>query len=135
MLSARVAVASIALGVLSVGALSEAAVAAPASLARPAVSSHLTLAKTHHKTRHHARSHRRHYYLGQVTARRALAERARPTSRSAHRGALRHGARVALVCKVHGQSVHGNSLWYRLPNGSYVSARYVSNIGRAPRFC
>lgn len=29
----------------------------------------------------------------------------------------------------------GNSLWYKLGDGRWVTARYVSNVGSAPRFC
>lgn len=34
-----------------------------------------------------------------------------------------------------GPTVAGNDLWYKLGTGRWVSARYVSNVGAAPRFC
>jgi hypothetical protein len=79
-------------------------------------------------------------YQGQVIARTGLNIRARATTNSAVVGGpIRYGTVIRIRCKVVGQNVDGNRLWYRLadaryPNG-YVSARYVDNIGRAPSYC
>ncbi|MFI8219987.1 SH3 domain-containing protein [Streptomyces sp. NPDC085932] len=61
-------------------------------------------------------------------------ERALPTTNSAELGVLPHNAQVGLQCKVHGQSIDGNDLWYKLRNkvkdkDAWVSARYVKNTG------
>ncbi|MEQ7128680.1 SH3 domain-containing protein [Actinopolymorpha sp. B11F2] len=73
-------------------------------------------------------------YQGRVTAT-ALNIRSAPTSAAADVGTLRYGATISIQCKVFGPSVGGNSLWYKLSTGKWVTARYVANIGSAPRFC
>ncbi len=79
-------------------------------------------------------------YQGQVIARTGLNIRARATTNSAVVGGpIRYGTVIRIRCKVVGQNVDGNRLWYKLadarfPNG-FVSARYVDNIGRAPSYC
>jgi hypothetical protein len=50
-------------------------------------------------------------------------------------GTLHSGATVSIQCKVFGPSVDGNTRWYKLSTGKWVTARYVANIGPAPRFC
>ncbi|MGW5360945.1 SH3 domain-containing protein [Actinopolymorpha pittospori] len=72
-------------------------------------------------------------YQGRVTA--TLNVRSAPTSAAADVGTLRSGATVSIQCKVFGPSVDGNTLWYKLSTGRWVTARYVANIGPAPRFC
>ena len=73
-------------------------------------------------------------YQGRVTTA-ALNVRSAPTSAAADVGTLRLGATVTIQCKVFGPSVGGNSLWYKLSTGRWVTARYIANIGSAPRFC
>ncbi len=73
-------------------------------------------------------------YEGKVTAS-SLNVRSAPTGASSKVGSLSHGTTVRIQCKVFGPSVSGNSLWYKLGNGNWVTARYVSNVGSAPRFC
>lgn len=73
-------------------------------------------------------------YQGRVTAS-ALNIRSAPTSAAADVGTLRQGATITIQCKVFGPSVGGNSLWYKLSTKKWVTARYVANIGSAPRFC
>lgn len=73
-------------------------------------------------------------YKGRVTAS-ALNIRSAPTTAAAHVGTLRSGATVTIQCKIFGPSVEGNSLWYKLSTKKWVAARYVANIGAAPRFC
>jgi uncharacterized protein YraI len=72
-------------------------------------------------------------YQGRVTA--TLNVRSAPTSAAADVGTLRNGATITIQCKVFGPSVAGNSLWYKLSTKRWVTARYVANIGSAPRFC
>ncbi|MGH3491445.1 MAG: SH3 domain-containing protein [Actinopolymorphaceae bacterium] len=72
-------------------------------------------------------------YQGRVTA--TLNVRSAPTTAAADVGTLRSGATISIQCKVFGPSVGGNSLWYKLSTTRWVTARYVSNIGPAPRFC
>ncbi|MBD9730904.1 SH3 domain-containing protein [Streptomyces sp. H28] len=75
-------------------------------------------------------------YRGVVTADK-LALRSAPTRgsqviRYAHRGQV-----VSIFCKVPGDNVNGNPLWYLLTDGTWAwgAARYIDNIGPAPRWC
>lgn len=73
-------------------------------------------------------------YQGKVTAS-VLNVRSAPTSAAPKVASLARGATVQIQCKVFGPRVDGNDLWYKLSTGRWVTARYVSNIGAAPRFC
>ena len=76
-------------------------------------------------------------YVGRVQARGGLVAHYAPTSPAPRYGSYPDGARIGLVCKVRSVSIHGNKIWY-LVRGSanrWVSARYVDNIGSAPRTC
>ncbi|WP_020573132.1 SH3 domain-containing protein [Actinopolymorpha alba] len=73
-------------------------------------------------------------YQGRVTTA-ALNVRSAPTSAAPDVGTLRNGTTISIQCKVFGPSVGGNTLWYKLSTGRWVTARYVANIGTAPRFC
>ncbi|MFE9770926.1 SH3 domain-containing protein [Streptomyces sp. NPDC005931] len=75
-------------------------------------------------------------YKGVVTADR-LALRSAPNRgsqviRYAHKGDV-----VSIFCKVPGDDVHGNPLWYLLTDGTWAwgPARHIDNIGPAPRWC
>ncbi|MEU1516772.1 SH3 domain-containing protein [Streptomyces sp. NPDC005811] len=75
-------------------------------------------------------------FRGRVTAN-TLLLRSKPTRaseviRSVHRGEI-----VSIFCKTPGQNVDGNPLWYLLTDGTWAwgSARYIENIGEAPRWC
>ncbi|MFF0204800.1 SH3 domain-containing protein [Streptomyces sp. NPDC005017] len=50
---------------------------------------------------------------------------------------VRQGQIVSIYCKTTGETVDGNSLWYLLTDGTWAwgSARYINNIGPAPRWC
>ncbi|MEV7422447.1 MULTISPECIES: SH3 domain-containing protein [unclassified Streptomyces] len=67
---------------------------------------------------------------GKVVSRLPLHIRERATSGSPSLGVLQPGAVVPLSCKVRGENVDGNDLWYRLGDGwtGYVAARYVQNL-------
>lgn len=72
---------------------------------------------------------------GQATT--GLQMRYAPSTASNPRGTILKGKTFQIECKVHGTKVDGNDLWYLLPPGNthWVSARYVRNIGPAPRWC
>jgi uncharacterized protein YgiM (DUF1202 family) len=80
---------------------------------------------------HHSR-----LYKGVVTAN-TLALRSAPNRgsqiiRHAHKGDI-----VSIFCKTGGETVKGNPLWYLLTDGTWAwgAARYIDNIGPAPRWC
>lgn len=84
---------------------------------------------------HHGH-HGRHLYKGVVTAD-TLALRSAPNRgsqviRYAHKGEI-----VSIFCKTGGETVKGNPLWYLLTDGTWAwgAARYIDNIGPAPRWC
>ncbi|MFI8167072.1 SH3 domain-containing protein [Streptomyces sp. NPDC085931] len=84
---------------------------------------------------HHGH-HGKHLYKGVVTAN-TLALRSAPNRgsqiiRYAHKGEV-----VSIFCKTGGESVKGNPLWYLLTDGTWAwgAARYIDNIGPAPRWC
>lgn len=75
-------------------------------------------------------------YKGRVTARK-LALRTAP-NRGAHIIRYAHqGEVVSIFCKVPGDKVNGNPLWYLLTNGTWAwgPAGHIDNIGPAPRWC
>ncbi|MDN5765117.1 MAG: hypothetical protein L0H96_03390 [Humibacillus sp.] len=75
---------------------------------------------------------------GQVFAIRttaALNVRTGPTSADTLVQTLASGAGVDVTCKLDGQNVGGNALWYQTQGGHWLAARYVQNIGRAPGWC
>ncbi|MGW8884002.1 SH3 domain-containing protein [Streptomyces sp. NPDC055749] len=76
-------------------------------------------------------------YLGRVTAQSGLLLRDRPTRSSRIVGQVPYGAVVHIFCKTTGSNVDGNNRWYLLTNGTWAwgSARYIANIGTAPRWC
>ncbi|UGY92437.1 SH3 domain-containing protein [Streptomyces gobiensis] len=72
---------------------------------------------------------------GRVIARTGINIRARANTQSRVLGAFRHGAIIKLSCKVRGERVNGNNIWYRLAGRSgFVSARYVVNLAPV-KFC
>ncbi|MEV6958714.1 SH3 domain-containing protein [Streptomyces sp. NPDC051207] len=81
-------------------------------------------------------SHKSRYYKGVVTAH-TLALRSAPNRGSRIIRYVHKGDIVKIFCKTGGQTVDGNPLWYLLPDGTWAwgSARYINNIGPAPRWC
>ncbi|MBY8887812.1 SH3 domain-containing protein [Streptomyces sp. PTM05] len=76
---------------------------------------------------------------GTVISPSGVVERELPSTSAARLGALPYRAEVGLRCKVHGQRVDGNDLWYQLRDRvrghvAWVAARYVRNTGTVP-FC
>lgn len=77
--------------------------------------------------------------VGVVTARTGLVAHLSPSTHSPRVGKYRRGARLGLDCKVVGTNVGGNRRWYTIDSDAsgliWVSARYVRNVGAAPRTC
>ncbi|MEU9521239.1 SH3 domain-containing protein [Streptomyces sp. NPDC048224] len=75
-------------------------------------------------------------YRGVVTADR-LALRTSPTRGADVVRYVRRGEVVSIYCKTPGDTVRGNPLWYLLTDGTWAwgAARYIDNIGPAPRWC
>ncbi|WP_327697659.1 SH3 domain-containing protein [Streptomyces sp. NBC_00459] len=76
-------------------------------------------------------------YKGIVIANGGLRLRSAPNRGSAIIRVAPQGSIVNIFCKVGGENVDGNSLWYLLTDGTWAwgAARYIDNIGAAPRFC
>lgn len=75
-------------------------------------------------------------FRGRVIARTGLNVRANPNTSSRILRTLPFGRVINdIVCKVNSQVIDGNPRWYKLKSGGWVAARYVQNIGPAPRFC
>ncbi|MFF3017426.1 SH3 domain-containing protein [Streptomyces sp. NPDC057939] len=70
-----------------------------------------------------------------VSPGKGLGIRSGPGTGYAEKGKVATGAVVALQCKVNGQKVDGNSIWYKLADGSgWIAARYAQNLNKVP-FC
>ncbi|WP_374774235.1 SH3 domain-containing protein [Streptomyces sp. NBC_01310] len=70
-----------------------------------------------------------------VTPGKGLGVRSGPGTHYKQHGKIPTGTVVALQCKVNGQKVEGNSIWYKLADGSgWISARYALNLNKVP-FC
>lgn len=71
---------------------------------------------------------------GRVVSRLPLSIREQPTAQSGYLGSIPAGSVISLHCKVAGQTVDGNSIWYLLGAGrpGYVAARYVQNLSPVP---
>ncbi|WP_329301644.1 SH3 domain-containing protein [Streptomyces sp. NBC_00659] len=76
-------------------------------------------------------------YQGRVTAHGGLALRSSPTRGSQLIRVARQGEIVSIFCKTPGETVDGNPNWYLLTDGTWAwgAARYIDNIGPAPRWC
>ncbi|WP_037760083.1 SH3 domain-containing protein [Streptomyces sp. FXJ7.023] len=75
-------------------------------------------------------------YRGVVTAG-GLALRTSPARGSDVIRYARRGEVVSIYCKTPGDTVKGNPLWYLLTDGTWAwgAARYIDNVGPAPRWC
>jgi uncharacterized protein YraI len=75
-------------------------------------------------------------YKGKVTANGGLTVRSAPSTHSGSKSTIARGKTITIDCKVPGSTVNGNKLWYALSgNRGWVTARYVDNIGAAPKYC
>ena len=74
---------------------------------------------------------------GRVIAHGGLVAHQVPTADSPRHGSFARGRVLSLNCKVRGSTVRGNDLWYSVhsSDNQWVSARYVDNVGAAPRWC
>ena len=65
----------------------------------------------------------------------SLSVRMGPTNQDKKVGSVTRHNDVAISCKVSSQNVDGNTLWYQVGSGKWVSARYVHNFGASPGWC
>ncbi|WP_157879604.1 SH3 domain-containing protein [Streptomyces yangpuensis] len=81
------------------------------------------------------KDHHEHPKAKIVSPGKGLGVRSGPGTKYAQKGKLKTGSVVALQCKVNGQKVDGNSIWYKLADGSgWIAARYALNLNKVP-FC
>lgn len=75
-------------------------------------------------------------YKGKVTANGGLSVRSAPSTHTGSNSTIGQGKTIKIDCKVPGTTVNGNKLWYALSGDrGWVTARYVDNIGAAPKYC
>ncbi|MFD3803172.1 SH3 domain-containing protein [Streptomyces sp. NPDC058619] len=56
-----------------------------------------------------------------------------PGTGYAKKGKALTGDVVAVQCKVNGQTVDGNAIWYKLADGrGWIAARYAKNLNKVP---
>ncbi|NDZ81362.1 SH3 domain-containing protein [Streptomyces sp. SID10853] len=75
------------------------------------------------------------YYKGRVITKAGVLVRSGPSQRYRVVGSYSYNSIIPIVCKVRGQNVSGNILWYKTAKGNFVSARWVSNVGAIPPYC
>ncbi|MEC4575419.1 SH3 domain-containing protein, partial [Streptomyces virginiae] len=70
-----------------------------------------------------------------VSPGKGLGVRSGPGTHYKQHGKIPTGTVVKLQCKVNGTKVDGNSLWYKLADGTgWIAARYALNLNKVP-FC
>ena len=76
-------------------------------------------------------------YQGRVTARNGIWLRDRPGRGRRRIRFVRQGETVSIFRRTRGPSVRGNPLWYLPADGTraWGAARYIDNVGPAPRWC
>ncbi|MGW0996570.1 SH3 domain-containing protein [Streptomyces sp. NPDC002520] len=76
-------------------------------------------------------------YHGVVTAHNGIWLRDRPDRGNTRVRFAAKGETVTIYCKAGSSKVDGNPLWYLLTDGTWGwgSARYIKNVGPAPRWC
>lgn len=74
---------------------------------------------------------------GKVVAKIGLSSRSAPSTHAPKAGSgYAKGQEINIDCKLTGTNVNGNKIWYKVHGHQrWVSARYVENIGAAPREC
>lgn len=74
---------------------------------------------------------------GKVVAKVGLTSRSAPSTHAPKSGSgYAKGAVINIDCKLTGTTESGNKLWYKVHGKQrWVSARYVQNVGAAPRTC
>lgn len=74
-------------------------------------------------------------YKGRVISKTGLRVRSAPNLTGTVVGSVNRGQIIVITCKANGQWVDGNPRWYKLGENRWVSARYVENVGPAPKWC
>lgn len=76
-------------------------------------------------------------YEGRVVTRTGLVVRTGPSTHYRAVGSKEYGTVVGIVCRVNGQRVKGNPVWYKLSDSSYAwsSERDIVHDGEEPRWC
>ncbi|MFE0375858.1 hypothetical protein ACFW1M_09755 [Streptomyces inhibens] len=76
-------------------------------------------------------------YEGRVVARSGLVVRTGPSTHYSTVGSKEYGAVVGITCRLNGQRVRGNPVWYKLSDASYAwsSVRDIVNDGEDPQWC
>ncbi|MBM7785230.1 SH3 domain-containing protein [Tenggerimyces flavus] len=75
-----------------------------------------------------------YFAKGSTTKKPSVNLRSGPTNKAKLAGKLKYSTKVHVLCKLNGPKVGGNPRWYQLTDGKWVSARYVKNVGKAPRY-
>ncbi|MFE0578269.1 SH3 domain-containing protein [Streptomyces sp. NPDC058874] len=79
--------------------------------------------------------HHEHPKAKIVSPGKGLGVRSGPGTHYKKHGKIPTGTVVKLQCKVNGQNIDGNAIWYKLADGSgWISARYALNLNKVP-FC
>ncbi|MFI6769662.1 SH3 domain-containing protein [Streptomyces sp. NPDC050355] len=75
--------------------------------------------------------------MGRVVAKQGLVVRTGPSTHYRVIGSKRYGSVVEIACRVNGQRVKGNPVWYKLGDHSYAwsSERDIVHDGDEPRWC
>lgn len=73
-------------------------------------------------------------HYGRVAVNGGLRVRNRPSVSAGSLTLLPNGYIVLITCKINGEDVDGNDIWYSTEHG-WVSARYVANVGDPPDSC
>ncbi|MFW6694397.1 SH3 domain-containing protein [Streptomyces sp. MAR4 CNX-425] len=74
-----------------------------------------------------------HSQRGVVIAKPGILIRSQPTTASHKMGFIPRGEIVWIDCKVDGQDVWGNGIWYKLSShNGYLAARWVKNVDHIP---
>ncbi|MFI0903634.1 hypothetical protein ACH4TE_08790 [Streptomyces sioyaensis] len=76
-------------------------------------------------------------YEGRVVAKRGVVLRTGPSNDYRAVGSKRYGTVVAIACRLNGQEIEGNPVWYKLDDASYAwsSVRHIVHDGADPRWC
>lgn len=74
-----------------------------------------------------------HSQRGVVIAKPGILIRSQPTTASHEKGFIPRGEIVWIDCKVDGQDVWGNAIWYKIKShNGFIAARYVKNVDHIP---
>ncbi|GGN47908.1 hypothetical protein GCM10012285_34270 [Streptomyces kronopolitis] len=77
-------------------------------------------------------------YEAHIVAKAGVVLRTGPSYEFSAVGSKGYGAVVGIACRLNGQKVEGNRVWYKLSDSSYVwsSERHIVRVGtEPPRWC